>query len=70
MEDLPDCDALLWPFGLSSVSNLMDVFDVDAAAGSIVLQYDLLKEHERPLVLCMLSDLQQGSAAQGSGIDR
>ena len=41
----------------------MDVFDVDAAAGSVVLQYDLLKEHECPLVLCMLSDLQQGSAA-------
>ena len=41
----------------------MDVFDVDAAASSIVLQYDLLKEHERPLVLCMLSDLQQGLPA-------
>lgn len=37
----------------------MDILDVDTRGCSIVLKDDLLKEHERPLVLCMLPDLQQ-----------
>ena len=44
----------------------MNVLDVDTGAGRIVLQDDLLKEHERPLVLSVLSHLHQRSQLETS----
>lgn len=41
-----------------TVAYLMNILDVDTVASSIVLENNLLKEHESPLVLCMLPDLQ------------
>ena len=39
-------------------SNLMNVFDVDAGGGCIILEDDLLQEHECALVFCVLPHLQ------------
>ena len=36
----------------------MNILDVDASGSRIILEDDLLQEHESTLVLCMLSDLR------------
>lgn len=41
-----------------NVSHLMDVFDIDTGSSCIIFEDDLLQEHKRALVLCMLPYLQ------------
>lgn len=41
------------------MTHLVDVFDVDAVGSGTVFEDDLLQEHERSLVLCMLPHLYQ-----------